>query len=357
MQKSKKDKAKGKSDSKEGVSEAKKEGSNKAEPVLLAQGTFGCVYHPGMTCNHEPLDAKYITKIHASNERTAQNEIAISKKVQTIPNYELYFSPILENCEVNLAKVNREEVEKCNFIKDDIHRKDDIGIDIGKDQKKPMTYMSTKIRFIEGNSLLEYVQEKKETNKPATMYSLVLSLYNKLCKSVKKLAEKEIVHFDLRENNMIVSKKGEPIIIDFGISVDFEKKNTKKNFLKNTFYAYTTKYKPWCIEIVLICFIVQEKLTQLTSDKIMEIFDEVMEHNDFANKPWLKDHFPKYREHFKKHISTKSPEHLLEYLLSTYKRWDLYSVTVLFIQMLEKIGQEPKEPELIKEIMEKLGFI
>jgi len=63
---------------------ANKEGSNKAEPVLLAQGTFGCVYHPGMTCNYEPLDAKYITKIHASNEKTAQNEIAISKKVQTI---------------------------------------------------------------------------------------------------------------------------------------------------------------------------------------------------------------------------------------------------------------------------------
>jgi len=332
---------------------ANKEGSNKAEPVLLAQGTFGCVYHPGMTCNYEPLDAKYITKIHAANEKTAQNEIAISKKVQTIPNYELYFSPILENCEVNLAKINREEVEKCKFIKDDIgiDQKDDIN------HQKPITYMSTKIRFIEGNSLLEYVQEKKETNQPATMYSLVLSLYNKLCKSVKKLAEKEIVHFDLRENNMIVSKKGEPIIIDFGISIDFTKKNTKKNFLKNAFYAYTTQYKPWCIEVVLICFIVHHKLSQLTSDKIMEIFDEVMKHNDFANKPWLKEHFPKYREHFKKHISTKSPQELLEYLLSTYKRWDLYSVTVLFIQMMEKIGQEPKEPELIKEIMEKLGFI
>ena len=332
--------SKGKSDSKEGISEAKK-----GNVVLLAQGTFGCIYHPGITCNHEPLGAEYITKIHASNEKTAQNEIAISKKVQTIPNYELYFSPILENCEVNLAKINREEVEKCNFAKDDINH------------QKPITYMSTKIRFIEGNSLLEYVIEKKETNQPATMYSLVLSLYNKLCKSVKKLAEKEIVHFDLRENNMIVSKKGEPIIIDFGISIDSAKMNTSKSFLKNTFYAYTTQYKPWCIEIVLICFIVHHKPSQLTSEKIMEIFDEVMEHNDFANKPWLKEHFPKYREHFKKHISTKSPQKMLEYLLSTYKRWDLYSVTILFIQMLEKIDQEPKDPELIKEIREKIGFV
>ena len=308
----------------------------KAEPVLLAQGTFGCVYHPGMTCNHEPLDAKYITKIHASNETTAENEIAISKKIQTIPNYELYFSPILENCEVNLAKVNKEEVEKCNFAKEDIKH------------QKPITYISSKIRFIEGNSLLEYVMEKQKTNQPATMYSLVLSLYKKLCKSVKKLREKEIVHFDLRENNMIVSKKGEPIIIDFGITIDFEKFN--KSSLKNTFYAYTTQYKPWCIEIVLICFIANNNSKQLTSDKIMEIFDEVTQHNGFANKPYLKDHFPKYREHFKKHVSTKSSKELLEHLLSTYKRWDLYSVTILLIQMLEKIQQEPKDAELIKEI-------
>jgi serine/threonine protein kinase len=331
-----KDMAKGKSDGKEGISKAEK-----ANVVLLAQGTFGCVYHPGMTCNHEPLDAKYITKIHASNETTAENEIAVSKKVQTIPNYELYFSPILENCEVNLAKVNKEEVEKCNFIKDD--QKDNI------DQKKPITYISSKIRFIEGESLLEYVIKKKETNKPATMYSLVLSLYKKLCKSVKKLAEKDIVHFDLRENNMIVSKKGEPILIDFGISIDFE--TIKKKSLKNTFYAYTTQYKPWCIEIVLLCFIVNNKSSrQLTSEKIMEIFDEVMKHNGFANKPYLKEEFPKYREHFKKHVSTKSSKELLEYLLSTYKRWDLYSVTIILIQMLEKIEQEPKESELIKEI-------
>lgn len=336
MQKSKKDKAKGKSDSKEGV-----RGVSKAEPVLLAQGTFGCVFHPGMTCNHEPLDAEYITKIHASNEKTAQNEIAVSKKVQTIPNYEQYFSPILENCNVNLAKVNRKEVEKCKFIKNDI-----VGIDRKNDlaAAQPLTYVSTKIRFIKGESLLEYVSQNSK-------YSTISFLYKTLCESVKKLAEKDIVHFDLRENNMIVSKKGVPIIIDFGISInftiDFTKTNQKKTFLKNSFYAYTTQYKPWCIEIVLICYIVHHG--NPTSEKIMEIFDEVMQNNDFANKLYLKEAFPKYREQFKTQISTKPPQQLLEHLLSTYKRWDLYSVTILLIQMLEKTGQKPDETH-VKQI-------
>lgn len=331
-----------------------KEGS-KGNVVLLAQGTFGCVYHPGITCNHEPLGAEYITKIHASNEKTAQNEIAVSKKVQTIPNYEQYFSPILENCKVNLAKVNRKEVEKCKFIKNDlvgIDRKNDlVGIDRKDDADaaaEPLTYVSTKIRFIKGESLLEYVSQNSK-------YSTISFLYKTLCESVKKLAEKDIVHFDLRENNMIVSKQGVPIIIDFGISIDFtidfsidfSKTNQKKTFLKNSFYAYTTQYKPWCIEIVLICYIVHHG--NPTSEKIMEIFDEVMQNNDFANKPYLKEEFPKYREQFKTQISTKPPQQLLEHLLSTYKHWDKYSVTILLIQMLEKTGQKPDETH-VKQI-------
>ena len=95
-------------------------------PHLLGQGTYGCVYHPGINCNHKPLNAKYVTKIHSSEEKTIQNEIAISKKIQTITNYELYFSPILENCDVNLAKVDKEEVEKCDFVKKTSKRKNEL---------------------------------------------------------------------------------------------------------------------------------------------------------------------------------------------------------------------------------------
>ena len=305
---------------------------NPADPKLLAQGSFGCIYHPGITCDHKPLDAKYVTKIHSSEEKTAENEIAVSKKVQTIPNYELYFSPVLQSCEVNLAKVDREEVEKCNFVKDDIH------------EKKPITYISTKIRFIEGNSLLDYIKQHSK-------YSTISFLYKTLCESVKKMTEKEIVHFDLKENNIIVSKSGVPIIIDFGISIDFS--NFKKSSLKNTFYAFTTKYKPWCIEIVLISFIANHKPNQVTPEKIMEIFDEVMDLNNFANKPYLKEDFPEYREKFKTQISTKPRQELLDYLLSSYKRWDLYSVTILLIQMLESTNHAPDKTH-VKQIKDQL---
>lgn len=330
----------------------KKGRGNKKSP--LAQGTFGCVYHPGFTCNYKPLNKKYITKIHASDELVVQNEIAISKKIQTIPNYELYFSPVLENCEVNLAKVERERVEKCKFIKEDIAN------------KKSLTYVSTKIRFIEGESLLDYVEKNPK-------YSTISFLYKTLCESVKMLAEKDIVHFDLRENNMVVSKQGVPIIIDFGISIDFAKLNNQT--MKDAFYAFTTEYKPWCVQIVLIAYLLHNKkkykITGGQPDEqsvgneqsqegggdeeqsqeggdatILSIFDKTTKY--LANKPYLKDAYLKYREKFKNPISLKD-------LLSTYKYWDTYAVSILLIQMLEKTKQEPDETH-VKLLRENLFF-
>jgi serine/threonine protein kinase len=329
----------------------KKGRGNKKSP--LAQGTFGCVYHPGFTCNHKPLSTKYITKIHASDELVVQNEIAISNKIQTIPNYELYFSPVLENCEVNLAKVERERVEKCKFIKEDIAN------------KKSLTYVSTKIRFIEGESLLDYVEKNPK-------YSTISFLYKTLCESVKMLAEKDIVHFDLRENNMVVSKQGVPIIIDFGISIDFAKLNNRT--MKDAFYAFTTEYKPWCVQIVLIAHLLHNKGKRKSKftggepdegeggnvqsgiqsgvqsgggdSEILSIFDKTTKY--LANKPYLKDAYMKYREKFKNPISLKD-------LLSTYKHWDTYAVSILLIQMLEKTNQEPDETH-VKLLRENLFF-
>ena len=301
--------------------------------LLINQGTFGCIYHPGINCNHKPQDIKYVTKIHASNETTTQNEIDISKKIQKIKDYEMYFSPVLENCKVDLAEVDREDVEKCKFIQEDI-----------QNNVKSMSYMSTKIKYIEGDSLYKYVEKQKKKVSANKLYSIITFLYKTLCTNVKKMSAIKVVHYDLKENNIIVTKRGIPIIIDFGISIDMEKvKNTKElSFLKNAFYVYSTDYSPWCIEIVLINYLLHKKRLA-SSDDIMRIFDEVMKKNEISNVEYLKDSFPEYRENFKTKIADKyaGKPQLLEYLLSTYEKWDLYSVTMMFIQILKKTETTP----------------
>ena len=307
-----------------------------AVPLLLInQGTFGCIYHPGINCNHKPQDTKYVTKIHASNERTTQNEINISKKIQKIKDYEMYFSPVLENCKVDLAEVDREDVEKCKFIQKDI-----------QNNVKSMSYMSTKIKYIEGDSLYKYVEKQKKKVSGNKLYSIITFLYKTLCTNVKKMSAIKVVHYDLKENNIIVTKRGIPIIIDFGISIDMEKVKESNESKKNAFYVYSTDYSPWCIEIVLINYILHKK-DQVNSDDIMRIFDELMKNNKISNVEYLKDTFQEYRENFKTKIADKYSEkpnqQLLEHLLTTYEKWDLYSVTMMFIQILKKTEINPDE--------------
>jgi serine/threonine protein kinase len=350
---------------------------------LLNQGTYGCVYHPGLDCNEKPQDKKYVTKIHSASEKTTMNEIAVSKKIrENIKDYELYFAPVLENCNVNLAEVEREDVEKCEFIESDIKefqntnrefsgpmvrgdpfsgkpfsKKDLTGKPLPKDP--PLIYMSTKIKYIKGKSLYKHINKLSTKISKDKLYSEISFLYKTLCLNIDKLTQIKVVHYDLKENNIIVSKKGIPVVIDFGISIDMEKLD--RNNLKNAFYVYSTDYDPWCIEIVLINYIVHEQTPEMRTNtiQIMKIFDEVMAHNKFENEEYLKDALSEYRIHFKKQIADKyngkKNKELLDYLLTTYDRWDIYAMTIMFIEMLSRTNIKPNATHeaLIKK---NLGF-
>ena len=349
-----------------------RERMNKTEnPIkieLLNQGTYGCVYHPGLDCNEKPQDKKYVTKIHSASEKTTMNEIAVSKKIRDkIKDYELYFAPVLENCNVNLAEVEREDVEKCEFIESDIKDFQNANRDLDEfsghlvhlPKDPPLIYMSTKIKYIKGKSLYKHINKLITKISKDKLYSEISFLYKTLCLNIDKLTQIKVVHYDLKENNIIVSKKGIPVVIDFGISIDMEKLD--RNNLKNAFYVYSTDYDPWCIEIVLINYIVHEQTPDMRTNtiQIMKIFDEVMAHNKFENVDYLKDALSEYRIHFKKQIADKyngkKNKELLDYLLTTYDRWDIYAMTIMFIEMLSRTNIKPNATHeaLIKK---NLGF-
>jgi hypothetical protein len=134
-----------------------------------------------------------------------------------------------------------------------------------------------------------------------------------------------------------------------------------RNNLKNAFYVYSTDYDPWCIEIVLINYIVHEQTPEMRTNtiQIMKIFDEVMAHNKFENEEYLKYALSEYRIHFKKQIADKyngkKNKELLDYLLTTYDRWDIYAMTIMFIEMLSRTNIKPNATHeaLIKK---NLGF-
>jgi serine/threonine protein kinase len=257
------------------------------------------------------------------------------------------------------------------------------------------------MKYVEGLTLYKHVEQLiKRVKIPTKLYAEVAALYKKICLGLEELKVIGIVHFDLKDNNIVVTKSGSPIIIDFGISIDMDKifaamsahkalsassakaataaaaasaaasssmksSEHKQDFYKlldSSFYAYNTDYLPWCVDIVLISFIVQKQKPKeiITAEQIMNIFDEVMRKNKLSSKSYLKDSLSVYRERFKENVAYKFNDqenvHLLYHLLENFGKWDLFSATLLFVEMLDKINQVPNINH-INEIKNGLGFM
>lgn len=287
---------------------------------LINQGTFGCIYKPGITCNAKPQSPKYTTKIHAKGD-TGSNESMIGKTIRTkIPNYQNYFSPVLETCDVNLAKVAKDDIDQCEFIHKDIL------------SHEPLQYESSKIKYIEGTTLDSYLSTHRKPE-------IAEHLFKALSNSVKKLNLINIVHFDLKENNVIVKKNGTPIIIDFGISINM---NDLDKPMSDIFYAYAPSYTAWCPEIHIISYYVNHPTTKkVTESKIMEIADKSEE------VPFI-DVKAKYAK-IAHQMHGKTNGQLIKELLKTYKTWDQQAVATMIAQAMHKYDIEPS-PQLLQKM-------
>ena len=92
--------------------------TNENKPLLLQQGTYGCVYYPGFTCKGDKQTIKYVSKLEKINE-TLNNELEIGEKIRQIKNYKNYFAPILRQCPVDISKLEikyPQQMNKCKII-------------------------------------------------------------------------------------------------------------------------------------------------------------------------------------------------------------------------------------------------
>ena len=74
------------------------------EIKLLNQGTYGCVFKKGITCDGMVDEENTISKI-VEHDITSENEINIGKKIMEILDYSYYFAPILQTCEIDMSNM------------------------------------------------------------------------------------------------------------------------------------------------------------------------------------------------------------------------------------------------------------
>ena len=321
---------------------------------FINQGAFGCVFKPEILCNGEVGNPYYISKIQF-DKINIQNEITISNSIKQIPHYLAHMSPILETCSASLSAIPDSEQSKCDVLTE--YKTQLLNI---ADTPK---VLSTKMRFAGKYNIENYF-----TKLPPTLFiytKKLYSTYDYLLGSLQKLIDKGIVHFDIKEPNIMYDEHNQsPILIDFGIS--FDTNNVTPDKYSTIFY--TKQFYPyWCIDIHILSYITkvitisQYETTTITSQELNQVLDTFI--NNFNN--FLKKYAVQIEETeiaaFRQKIYTyfakfdgKTWRTLFDtlYQPSIYSTWDNYSLAIVYLIISKTLFIDEATNNTIKSFIE-----
>jgi serine/threonine protein kinase len=285
---------------------------------LIGQGTYGCVFKPGFKCDGKNMRTKkFITKIQRKGDTT---EKKIGAQVIKIPHYADFFAPILNTCDISLAKIESDEIQKCDFI-------DDV--------KEEKMYESGKMKYVGKQSLEESILEKYIKNPNYIMFAL-LRTHNHLLAALQKIAKIGIIHFDLKEKNIICNDKtGTPIIIDFGLSIDTKEENPYKEIqnYKNPYYF------PWPIDVVFVYKYFENpgfKITERYLQEEIETFTQKSYLYNVLSNEELDEYRKKAFDYYKQFVGG-SVKDVYEDSVKYSMTWDNYSLSWVYVNILKNV--------------------
>jgi len=248
---------------------------------MISYGAYGCVYHPS-TDGDQQMVSKVV------NREYATKEIEISKRVKKIKNYQEYFVPA-----ESWSTIQSVKIKKCKSL----HSEDKFMV-------LSMPYVvSVPTKFT------------KDT-------------FDQMTYSLELLIKNDLVHFDIKEGNILLTPK--PFLIDFGISIDMKK--MERQTYSKAFFIYEPTNYIWPIEVHLLCYKMED--LSWTKESITKICKDV------ANaSPVLHSTYAKEAADFYSYLTEVPSIQGIESLVKHWKTWDLYALTIILL----KNGTGPTE--------------
>ena len=285
---------------------------------LLSQGGFGCVYYPGIKCDGKVNDDdSVVTKLQKKNFN-ANNEIALGKLVTKIPNYPIYFLPVKNSCPINIREIDSKLAKECDIVT--------------KQKNSDSAFILMTIPFIKNKDFFDVLTDKSLEKKQIVL--TIIETYSYLLYSLDQLQHANIVHFDLKADNILYNTlTNDPQIIDFGISIPIRLLTPKT--WKQYFYIYAPEYYIWPLEVHVICFLLYNTDEPLTEDNIKEICKDFVFYNK-ALDVFSSTFRHKYLQLCEKSLETyisKPKDSVITELISYSYSWDNYSLSVLYLKI------------------------
>jgi len=314
-----------------------KSNSKSISSKLLRQGGYGCLYYPGITCSGAVSKTKFATKLQQNSPNTT-NEINIGKMIMKIPNYELYFVPVIKSCPIKLKAIHirERELSKCRVI----NKKN------GNGNRTDTDYILMTLPYIPNKTFDSLFATNKNTNKDINIISIkntiitLIDTYTTLLDEIGMLLKNNIVHLDVKAENILYNTKLNMVqMIDFGISIPIA--NLTNENSKAYFYVYGPDYYLWAFEVHVINFLLHKSVDTdtgavLTSDHITQIVNDIVKYNKvltFLSASFIDD----YKEASITYLSTyigMDKYKIINELVKTYETWDNFSLSILYLNIL-----------------------
>ena len=282
---------------------------------LISQGGYGCVFYPGIDCRGRTIDDDSIaTKVQVKNF-TSNNEIKIGTMIRNQGGYELFFLPVLSSCDINIRKSSAGEISKCKII-----------------DKHKNKYVAMSMKYLKNHNFVDIV---KHSDSRMVIQTFIES-YKYLLMAIEKLTYINVVHFDLKLENIIFhGYTYEPRIIDFGISIPIGDLN--ESTMKNYFYTYAPSYYVWCIDNIIINFLLHETDTELT-DVNAETLSRMYVANNKALSVYSNEEVIQYLDMCIKQTKTyvgRPRGEVIQELLKYNNTWDNYSLSIIYLKLID----------------------
>ena len=223
-------------------------------------------------------------------------------------------------------------------------------------------YESNKIRYVGKNTLGDYfTQETSNISQIETYFRKMINIHETVLTGIMKLNDANIMHFDIKENNIICkNKSGRPILIDYGISLDTTNIASVSVDAQNVFFSYTDTYPSWCLDIVMINYMVnnsknadikQKNINAWRDEKASvesteEVINKYIENNQGIIDVLTKEEKAKYKvdmiayykplvEGGMMNIPTRG--NVYDEIIKYHKSWDNYGVAITFLMLLHDL--------------------
>jgi len=297
--------------------------------ALLDEGGYGCVFHPALNNKGEDMKTdKLVSKLQRFDQ-SAINELEISKIVSNIEGFKNHYAPVIKYSNVNISKIKTDNLKNCSLISNE----------------KINKLINMKMEYINGTAFINYLIENKDNNK---FINSIIQSYIHLLKGFNILLNNNIVHFDVKGDNILFAEDKElPIIIDFGLSIDFNillNSPITTKLLKKYFYVFAPDYYIWPLEVHYLCYLL--KINMFPNDsEIKQIAKVVTKYNIAITKNFSPEFQKNYEELCYNQLivyknTSKSLNKIVQEILRHYKTWDNYGLSMLFLNFFKYFKSE-----------------